>query len=51
MDNFPGGFAEDSTTFNQDIQRCPFLRNINEPTDFSFSSSMAFPVPVSIFFL
>ncbi|XP_004143803.1 uncharacterized protein LOC101212152 [Cucumis sativus] len=46
MDNFLGGFTEDSTTFNQDIQRCPFLRNINEPTNFSFSSSMAFPVPV-----
>ncbi|KAF7820110.1 Serine/arginine repetitive matrix protein [Senna tora] len=26
--------------------RCPFLRNINEPTNFSFSSSMAFPMPV-----
>ncbi|XP_022964843.1 uncharacterized protein LOC111464821 [Cucurbita moschata] len=39
MDNFLGGFTED-------IQRCPFLRNINEPTHFSFSSSMAFPMPV-----
>ncbi|CAL9068340.1 unnamed protein product [Musa banksii] len=29
----------------QDIQRCPFLRNINEPTNFSFSS-VNFPVPV-----
>ncbi|KAL0541073.1 hypothetical protein IC582_021104 [Cucumis melo] len=46
MDSFLGGFTEDSTTFNQDIQRCPFLRNINEPTNFSFSSSMAFPIPV-----
>ncbi|KAJ8626052.1 hypothetical protein MRB53_019359 [Persea americana] len=30
---------------NQDIQRCPFLKNINEPTSFSFSSSLNFPVP------
>ncbi|WOL09509.1 hypothetical protein Cni_G18262 [Canna indica] len=29
---------------HQDIQRCPFLRNINEPTNFSFSSAN-FPVP------
>lgn len=29
----------------QDIQRCPFLRNINEPTSFSFSS-VNLPVPV-----
>ncbi|URE27517.1 hypothetical protein MUK42_02540 [Musa troglodytarum] len=29
---------------HQDIQRCPFLRNINEPTNFSFSS-VNFPVP------
>lgn len=28
-----------------DIQRCPFLRNINKPTNFSFSStSMIIPV-------
>lgn len=27
------------------IQRCPFLRNINEPTNFSFSS-VSFPAPV-----
>ncbi|XP_031483337.1 uncharacterized protein LOC116252871 [Nymphaea colorata] len=30
----------------QDIQRCPFLRNINEPTNFSFSSRLGFPIPV-----
>lgn len=32
-----------------DILKCPFLRNINEPTNFSFSSmsSLAFPMPVS----
>lgn len=29
----------------QGIQRCPFLRNINEPTNFSFSS-VHFPMPV-----
>lgn len=31
---------------NEDILRCPFLRNINEPTSFSFSSSLAFSLPV-----
>lgn len=31
---------------NEDILRCPFLRNINSPTTFSFSSSLAFPLPV-----
>lgn len=31
---------------HQDIQRCPFLRNINEPTNFSFSSHMNFSLPV-----
>lgn len=30
-----------------DILRCPFLRNINEPTNLSFSSSLPFPMPVS----
>lgn len=30
---------------SEDIQRCPFLRNINEPTNFSFASSLAFPMP------
>lgn len=30
----------------QDIQRCPFLRNIDRPTNFSFSS-LSFPVPVN----
>ncbi|CAH9144846.1 unnamed protein product [Cuscuta epithymum] len=37
---------DDSSPFQQDIMRCPFLRNINEPTNFSFSSSMAFPMAV-----
>lgn len=30
----------------KDIQRCPFLRNINKPTCFSFSSAN-FLIPVS----
>ncbi|KAK6929220.1 hypothetical protein RJ641_005425 [Dillenia turbinata] len=36
----------DSLPSHPDILRCPFLRNINEPTNFSFSSSSAFPMPV-----
>ncbi|XP_057979544.1 uncharacterized protein LOC131165616 [Malania oleifera] len=44
MDHF-GQLNEDTLSSNPDILRCPFLRNINEPTNFSFSSSMAFPVP------
>ncbi|KAI3879946.1 hypothetical protein MKX03_019869 [Papaver bracteatum] len=31
---------------NQAFQKCPFLRNINEPTIFSFSSPVNFPIPV-----
>ncbi|KAJ0970901.1 hypothetical protein J5N97_018860 [Dioscorea zingiberensis] len=31
---------------DQEIQRCPFLRNINEPTNFSFSSNSNFPLPI-----
>ncbi|XP_068650483.1 uncharacterized protein [Aristolochia californica] len=38
--------STDSSVGHMDIQRCPFLRNINEPTNFSFSSSMSFPLPV-----
>ncbi|XP_078437704.1 uncharacterized protein LOC144708330 isoform X2 [Wolffia australiana] len=34
---FFGSFLGDSLS-HPDIQRCPFLRNINEPTNFSFSS-------------
>ena len=30
----------------KDIQRCPFLRNINKPTNFSFSSTNI-SIPVS----
>ncbi|KAL0322351.1 UNVERIFIED_CONTAM: hypothetical protein Scaly_2531500 [Sesamum calycinum] len=42
FENLNGG----SSHFNQDIVRCPFLRNINEPTNFSFLTSAAFPIPV-----
>ncbi|XAR69189.1 hypothetical protein NMG60_11000679 [Bertholletia excelsa] len=41
MDFFFRGMNEETNEcpFNeQDIQRCPFLRNINKPTNFSFSS-------------
>lgn len=34
----------------QDIQRCPFLRNISKPTNLSFSP-VNLPVPVSAYFL
>lgn len=47
MDFFFKGMHEEASEcpFNElDIQRCPFLRNINKPTSFSFSSN--FPVPV-----
>nr|XP_043617286.1 uncharacterized protein LOC122589108 [Erigeron canadensis] len=37
--------AEESSPSQHDIVRCPFLRNINEPTNFSFSPSMAIPLP------
>ncbi|KAK6136289.1 hypothetical protein DH2020_029953 [Rehmannia glutinosa] len=46
MDFLFGNLNGGSSQFNQDIVRCPFLRNINEPTNFSFSTSMAFPIPV-----
>lgn len=40
---FSGILCESSSSesffAHQDIQKCPFLRNINEPTNFSFSSS------------
>nr|XP_043613732.1 uncharacterized protein LOC122585668 [Erigeron canadensis] len=38
--------SEESSTSQQNIVSCPFLRNINEPTNFSFSSSVAIPLPV-----
>ncbi|KAF8397653.1 hypothetical protein HHK36_016573 [Tetracentron sinense] len=51
MDLFFRGINEEKQSSeclfaHQDILRCPFLRNINEPTNFSFSSSMNFPMPV-----
>ncbi|XVF83273.1 hypothetical protein PTKIN_Ptkin16aG0473100 [Pterospermum kingtungense] len=46
MDFFFRGLNEDSSSSQMDILRCPFLRNINEPTNFSFSSAMPFPMPV-----
>ncbi|KAJ3681612.1 hypothetical protein LUZ60_014185 [Juncus effusus] len=36
--------TEDPFFVQQGIEKCPFLRNINEPTHFSFSSSR-FPIP------
>ncbi|KAI3817680.1 hypothetical protein L1987_11477 [Smallanthus sonchifolius] len=38
--------AEESSTSRQHIASCPFLRNINEPTNFYFSSSGHIPLPV-----
>ncbi|PON58551.1 Serine/threonine protein kinase [Parasponia andersonii] len=46
MNNFLRDLNGESVPSQQDILRCPFLRNINEPTGFSFSSSLAFPRPV-----
>ncbi|GLT61484.1 hypothetical protein SLA2020_341870 [Shorea laevis] len=48
MDFWFKGIKEDTSdcSFDEkDIQRCPFLRNINKPTNFSFSS-VNFPFPV-----
>ncbi|KAI9083915.1 hypothetical protein K1719_034173 [Acacia pycnantha] len=48
MDFLFKGIAEDGSEcpFDvKDIQKCPFLRNINKPTNFSFSAaSISFPV-------
>ncbi|XP_071732895.1 uncharacterized protein [Rutidosis leptorrhynchoides] len=38
--------TDESSTSEPNIASCPFLRNINEPTNFSFSSSVAIPFPV-----
>lgn len=49
MGFFFNGMNEDLSdcSFNEgDIQKCPFLRNINKPTSFSFSA-VNFPMPVS----
>ncbi|XP_050365620.1 uncharacterized protein LOC126784178 [Argentina anserina] len=47
MECFFTGANEDLIPSPVDILRCPFLKNINEPTSFSFSSmsSMAFRMP------
>ena len=47
MDFCFGDLTGESLLSNEDILRCPFLRNINSPTNFSFSSSLVFPLPVS----
>lgn len=49
MDSLLRGINEKTSDcpFNeQDIQRCPFLRNINKPTNFSFAT-LHLPVPVN----
>ncbi|XP_059317458.1 uncharacterized protein LOC132068018 [Lycium ferocissimum] len=46
MEFFSRNTSNDSSGFQQDITRCPFLTNINEPTNFSFSSSSGVPIPV-----
>ncbi|KZV45246.1 Zinc finger B-box domain containing protein 1 isoform 1 [Dorcoceras hygrometricum] len=38
--------TSDCSLSKQDIQKCPFLRNINKPTDLSFSS-LKFPAPLT----
>ncbi|KAK9741552.1 hypothetical protein RND81_03G113000 [Saponaria officinalis] len=38
--------AGESLPSDHDFLRCPFLRNINEPTNFSFTSSLDFSLPV-----
>ncbi|CBI37455.3 unnamed protein product, partial [Vitis vinifera] len=48
MDFFFKGLNADASECpfdEQDIQKCPFLRNINKPTSFSFTSSN-FSIPV-----
>ncbi|KAI3761781.1 hypothetical protein L1987_52203 [Smallanthus sonchifolius] len=45
MNFFCRNMTEESSPSQHDIFRCPFLRNINEPTNFSFSSSTTFPLP------
>ena len=50
MEFFFRDITEHSLPSDQDIVKCPFLRNINEPTNFSFSSA-AFPMLVSCIFL
>ncbi|XAR52386.1 hypothetical protein NMG60_11020434 [Bertholletia excelsa] len=44
--DFFGDITDNSQSSQLDILRCPFLRNINEPTNFSLASSVAFQMPV-----
>ncbi|KAK1322952.1 hypothetical protein QJS10_CPA02g00500 [Acorus calamus] len=51
MDIFFRAIMDDSpcsgnASAQKGIQKCPFLRNINEPTNFSFSAPLNFPMPV-----
>ncbi|KAI3517271.1 hypothetical protein L1887_16484 [Cichorium endivia] len=46
MNFFGRNTTDESSTSQHDVVSCPFLRNINEPTNFSFSSSVAIPLPV-----
>lgn len=46
MDFLFRAMNEQSRPSHEDVIRCPFLRNINEPTNLSFSSSMAIPIPM-----
>ncbi|KAF5729511.1 hypothetical protein HS088_TW21G01678 [Tripterygium wilfordii] len=46
MDFIFRGLTDEYAPSQPELLRCPFLRNINEPTNFSFSSLMAFPMPV-----
>jgi hypothetical protein len=48
MFKLPFAKCSDDPVVQEGIERCPFLRNINEPTVFSFSSA-SFPTPVSHF--
>ncbi|KAK4761738.1 hypothetical protein SAY87_029622 [Trapa incisa] len=47
MDAFFGELREESIPSQMDIFRCPFLRNINAPTNFSFASTVPFSMLVS----
>ncbi|GAB2222744.1 hypothetical protein Droror1_Dr00016868 [Drosera rotundifolia] len=46
MDLFLSGSSEETLPSNPAIFKCPFLRNINEPTNFSFVSPMALTLPI-----
>lgn len=49
MDSFLNCLVNEANNMSiphQGIERCPFLRNIIEPTHFAFASPPKFPVPV-----